>query len=290
MPGVAVGFLKWVGAWLGLGSAIYVLFDRAEKVVQPEVKRRISLWLQNVDSRGAGANWPGDFADVFDPLFGDNYLSWVRVRRSCVASLTATVVAALVVNWKAGPGLYEAIVGAPFASLLWSTVPLVALFSNLVGDYLSIGQSRVVVGWMGKKPSNYAWLGGMLLVDVALTAVIWTAMFVAAGALALEPLVGISLDYRAILLLAVEALLVVVGVSELDTDLAPWFVLLASTYFASFWIWLYLLSASILKAGVRPLRAVFDIKEQPLRSIGYASNLVITAVFLALLAWELVAA
>lgn len=286
-----VDFLKWVAAWLGLGSAIYVLFDRAEKVVKPEVREAISQWLQNRGHGEAAKNWPEAFAKVFDQVFGEKHLSGKCFLRSSAASTAAAIVASLVI-FAVHPALIEPRFEQGLMKGLWETAQLGFLFVglNTLPDYVSLLETRWVLARMRRTPAPVPTLL-LLMLDLLLTTLLIIAFLVV-----LTIFVNIAFGRDWMRLYWIRKVLS----SPLDlakayfvfwrpfsgTPLAP---LAYSTYLTSVWIWLYLLGGLALKTthllglGVRWVGKVFDIKEQPLRSIGLVCNLGITVAFLILL-------
>ena len=76
-------------------GGIWALFDRAEKVVHPKIRERLSDWLTSKTPIQI-ADWPGMFASVFDRVFGEKHLSWKCFRRSAIVSLLSTGIMCLV--------------------------------------------------------------------------------------------------------------------------------------------------------------------------------------------------
>ena len=281
VPGVDL--LKWVAAWLGLGSAVYVLFDRAEKTVTPATRKAISRWLQNLDYGEAVRNWPDAFAKVFDRVFGEKHLSWKCFLRSSVASLVAVSVMWLLVE--ARLEVIPDLCGDLLTNYLIPGV-LASIALNLVPDYVSLLETRALLKLMAKSTVG-VWSPSLVIVDVAATAVIF------ASALFLYELPHLEPELPSV----TERVATAMQDAAVWWDLSRWEegggqyygIYLYSTYFTSVWLWLYLLGGLALKAayflglGVRGLGKVLDVKEQPLRSIGMVCNLGITVVFLVLL-------
>lgn len=71
------------------------------------------------------------------------------------------------------------------------------------------------------------------------------------------------------------------------TRSAPDGIFFYSTFFTSVWVWLYVVSGFALRmtesirTNVSRAKAVLDIDDKPLRSIGFVSNILITAGYIA---------
>ena len=79
-------------AWAGIIAGIWLLFEKTEEAVKPEIKVATARWLQNLDPHHVAKGWPEQFAAVFDSVFGERHLSWTCFRRSCLASLSSVLI------------------------------------------------------------------------------------------------------------------------------------------------------------------------------------------------------
>lgn len=249
--------LTYAGSWVAITGGIWVLFQRAETVLKPEVKAAISQWLRNLNPKTAFANWPSTFAAVFDRIFGERHLSWRCFSRSCAASFLAVIIVTLI--WAAlRPSQFTTFVQYPKHTLLF-TIFLFAALLNLIPDYLSLLETRHIIRWMSKRTSTFRILG-FLTFDLLATAAIFICWLWAAFMLG-------RLSYKGLLR-------------------PPILIFFSSTFFTSVWVWLYALSGSVVKLGkylgisVRGLKAVLDIENKPLRSMGCVAMLLVTIVYL----------
>jgi hypothetical protein len=223
--------LTYAGSWVAITGGIWVLFQRAETVLKPEVKAAISQWLQNLNPATAFANWPATFAAVFDRIFGKRHLSWRCFGRSCIASFVGVIT--LILIW-AGlrPNQFAAVVeGGEHWWLL--TIFGGTVVYNLIPDYLSLLESRFVIHWMSEARFILRILT-FLAIDLVFTAAIFWGVFYALFAL--------------LFLLGGEPTLVIVPIwvvcawLSLTADFAgvpPPAIFFYSTFFTSVWVWLY---------------------------------------------------
>ena len=124
----------------------------------------------NVGEMTTAANqW---FRDLFDAVYGARFWSGKRMLRSFISSIFALVCFTLVIGWEGTifgePDVVDNVIGQIF-------VLLVIFFCNLMGDYLSLQETRWVMDRSqgSKAPTLVLWL----IFDLAAT----TALFVFAA-------------------------------------------------------------------------------------------------------------
>jgi hypothetical protein len=135
------------------------------------------------------------------------------------------------------------------AELSLGAVLVLALAINVVADYLSLLETRLLIGQMHRFRSWPA-QAGVLLLDLALSAaIIWLAIF----AYLRSPLHAGE----------VESFAEILGLFSIFS------VLFYSTFLASVWTWAYVLSTWVMR-GVTRLRlaALLDVENQPIRILG----------------------
>lgn len=290
-------FLRWIAGWLGLGTAVYLLFDRAEHVTKPKIKRGISRWLQNQGHGDAVRNWPDAFIRVFDQIFGEKHLSWKCFRRSCLASVAGVVILSV---FALDAQFWDELPETPAPWLKLILMVLTAVFVNLIPDYLSLLETRYLLSLMRQTDSPIARVL-ILVLDLLAT---WYAFFffllvlyLGAGLLTGDPDAQLQgTEWLILPIFPFGALwMTVTDATQLwGAPEATFFaILIGSTFLTSAWLWLYLAGAGALKLARRmrkgTIRAVsvFDVDRQPLRSIGMVCNLGITAAFAVVLIWQL---
>lgn len=271
--------LAYVGLWATVTGGVWALFARTETVISPEARTAVSRWLRNLDPTGALANWPAAFAAVFDRVFRERHLSWRCFSRSCVASWASVLIVFFV--WGVlRPAQFTALIEDIKQEGLFSYYIYVFLITtgilNLVPDYISLLETRYVIRWMSGERSM-ARILFFLAIDFAFT---FTIAFVAYSLFFIffwrfpvgEALRSFFTDTLAL--------------SSPDYPAFPSGIFFYSTFFTSVWVWLYALSGFIVKlgeylgVGFSWLKAILDIRNKPLRSMGLILDILISIAFL----------
>jgi len=208
----------------------------------------------------------------------ERHLSGKCFRRSSLASLAAVGVITLavlavdasIIRDFGGGG------GGIFVSV--TLLALLSLLINLLPDYLSLYETRLVLGFMAKSKGALRTLA-LLLFDLAATVLI-------------SFLVGFVVMFGLFITIFGDPLTV--------TELAEWFwegltfsgekselgIFIYSTFFTSVWVWLYALSGFLVKGiatsrkGLHFLQRHLNLEEHPLRSMGFVLMLLVTVVYL----------
>ena len=151
------------------------------------------------------------------------------------------------------------------------------MYINLLPDFLSLYETRLVLGFMAKSDGGLRTFA-LLLFDLAATALIsFVGLFVVTFGL----------------------FSFIIGRPIPVTDLAEMFwqgltfsnviagIFIYSTFLTSVWLWLYALSGFLVKAisrsrkGLRFLQRHLNLEEHPRRSMGFVLMLLVTVVYVA---------
>lgn len=282
-------FLLYIGSWLSLTGGIYGLFDKAGKVVHPDTKKASAQWLKNLDLPEELPNWPAIFAETFDSVFTRKHLSWGCFWRSCVASVVAVAIVTLTVAAVGGRSFFREEILESFGGAGRTTFFLFALFTltyNLLPDYLSLFETRLVIGWIGKSNAGLRTLA-LLLFDVAATALIFfvVGLVVMTNLVAIIMSIFISTDVGTLTKMT-EAFWNGLRFSGSTPKAAGLGIFIYSTFFTSVWVWLYALSGFLIKlitrlrGGLHFLQKHLNLEEHPLRSMGLVLILLVTVGYL----------
>jgi hypothetical protein len=148
-------------------------FKEVEEGLSENTKLEIAVWLLGVKTADKVQSWPDTFAKVFDRVFGKNHLSWRCFWRSAIASFTALAVSLMMAST-----LY------PQRKLLGSANELgfllmLALFVNVLPDYVSLLETRYVLGRMGRDDGPISWLCADLILTtlIAVLALVFILFF-----------------------------------------------------------------------------------------------------------------
>lgn len=173
MPGIDFPALQVVlqnnlGWPAGLAVSMFVLTVLAGKLLNPERKDEIALWLMGAQSEDS---WSKSFVSLFDAVFGEWHLSLRCLLCSAVASVLAVAVIWLVMS---NVGMLELRVRS---DLSLGGFLILALAVNVVADYLSLLETRLLLGQMHRIRSPVA-QAGLLVIDLMISAaIIWLAIF-----------------------------------------------------------------------------------------------------------------
>jgi hypothetical protein len=202
----------------GLAVSMFALTLAAGALVRPQHKDSIALWLMGAET---DSNWVRGFVSLFDALFGEKHFTLHCMLRSALASLLAV---ALIWVLMGELGTF----GTRFDTNLSLGGFLIAVLAvNLVADYLSLLETRWLLGWLEKGRSPLVQVG-VLALDLLFSAgIIW---------LALVAYLNSPLNQG-----EVESFAEILGVFSIFS------VLFYSTFLTSIWSWSYILSALVMR-------------------------------------------
>ena len=246
-----------------------MLFVMAEEVLPKNDRDYIAIWLMGADLP-KDLNWPSTFVALFDRVFTEKHLSWECFRRSSKASVVTVVVIMLTVA-AVDASIIENVAEGEAIIVVVLAFVIFTLFFNLLPDYLSLYETRLVLSFMAKSDAGLRTLA-LLVFDLAATVLIsFVVGFLVLGA-------GIFSDAYSVKTVA-EAFW---GGLTFSGDLSLLGIFIYSTFFTSVWLWLYALSGFLVKAiarsrkGLHFLQRHLNVEEHPLRSMGFVLMLLVT--------------
>jgi hypothetical protein len=253
-----------------LAGIVWKFFERVEAVLTDSTKLEIAVWLVGMKQIGPKVEpWPDTFAKIFDRVFGKRHLSWKCLIRSCLASYSVAIIAIGIVVSSSLHAIVTHNREAP-ASVLLRLIPrfvFLALFGNVLPDYISLLETRFALSLMNRFISAWLWMV-IIVADLIITTLI--------------AVVG-----SAVLLFGTDPsgeLIADVGYSSL------FLLWILPAFFTSIWIWLYAGSGFILKAarrydiGFEWFNRKLDIGKKPLQSIGLVAGVLVALVYWAVIA------
>ena len=271
---------------LGLAASVAKTFKWFDGILNDQTRGRLSKWLKNVPGDKQFDAWAAAPSRLIDRLFGERALSWGFFARSCVASLIA--VALMAILSLITIGFKELREG--FSPTVWFTrMTLTAITLNLIPDYFSLLISRGIVRIMSRRSKLSAMLM-LLFADSILTLTLAFAfMFVFGCALqALEHPHGMGYFERTIFDLDILSR---VFVARPLLIMENWFiepmtrVFILASLFTSVWVWLYVLASSSVRIfqKARPawnwLSPYLNIDKDPMGTIGKIAGLILGAAY-----------
>jgi hypothetical protein len=279
-------------AVVGFVVALFVLGDR---VLARDRKRELGGWLiDDLPSDARVDALPKAFIEWFDRLFRTRTIRVLgeklhlpRFWRSALASFLALVAAFIV--WFANKGGFsQPPTGGTNVSLLLLLYGGATIVTNIIPDYLSLVESRFVLGKMSQTRSllgKLAWLG----VDAVATTTIVFCFLWGSGLLLLPLVPEQSLyavgcltretfDFARMVDIAIAGLTFSTPPGTINYDASGIYIF--SSFFTSFWVWLYLGSSLLVRvAGLVPslrafLRRACRVQDYPLRVLAVVSGIV----------------
>ena len=138
-------------------------------MIDPASRKAVTGWLKNLDLP-EGLNWPSMFVTLFDRVFTEKHLSLKCFRRSSVASVAAVVVLTLTVA-VVDASILDDFLGEFGILVSAIIIASLTLFLNLLPDYLSLYETRLVLGFMAKSGGGLR-TAALLAFDLASTTLI----------------------------------------------------------------------------------------------------------------------
>lgn len=274
---------------------VVLLFIFGDRVLARDRRRELGGWL--IDDLPADARvdaLPKAFIEWFDRLFESRAVRVFGVTlhlpsfwRSALASFLA-LVAASVVWFATKGGFSHPPSSGTNISLLLVLYGGATVITNIIPDYLSLVESRLVLGKMSETRS---WIGKLawLAIDAVLTCAIVFFFLWGSGYLLL-PLVPQdslyvvgcltreSFDLSRMIDIAIAGLTFSTPPGTINYDVSS--IYMFSSFFTSFWVWLYLGSSVLVRLatlipGLRGfLRRACRVEDYPLRVLAVVSGLV----------------
>lgn len=281
---------------------VVLLFIFGDRVLARDRRRELGGWL--LDDLPADARvdaLPKAFIEWFDRLFESKAVRVLGIEvhlpnfwRSALASFLALCAAAMV--WFATKGGFSAPpTEGTDVTLLVVMYGGATVITNIIPDYISLVESRFVLGKMSETRS---WLGklALLIIDAILTAAIvfffiWGSGYLLLPLVPQDSLYAVgcltreNFDFARMVDITIAGLTFSTPPGTINYEVSSIYIF--SSFFTSFWVWLYLGSSALVRlAAVIPglrdfLRRACRVEDYPLRVLAIVSGLV--AVVLTLL-------
>jgi len=275
----SLGVVAYLGAWVTTIGGTWFLFEKADETLAPDVRDRLGRWLEGISQGDRVRRWPSHFIVLFDRVFGSRHFSWMCFRRSGVATfLTTWIIGA---SW-IGAHPPDSVSVAGQALLL---ITIGGFFFSLIPDYLSLLETRLILGRLSQGGSTFAWL----VLDTVATTILAGSVYLifvgvneGAGRLlpALQQLatfqisvsVGNTVTERGVITESIYAM-----------PMAPFFY---ATFFTSAWLWMFAAASFLVRTlstvldRITRLRSLLDVREKPGRSLGLAAVVLVTMGYL----------
>ncbi|MEM1363408.1 MAG: tetratricopeptide repeat protein [Pseudomonadota bacterium] len=200
---------------LGLAGAMFALTAFAS-LINPARKKELAHWLMGTQPE---TSWTKGFTALFDGVFGKHHLSLKCFLRSAIASLIAVTLIWLLM------GNAETIGIRVETQMTLGAIVLIGLAINVVAEYVSLLETRILLGRMPKNGWHQA---GVLIFDLIISAaIIWLAIFLYLRSPLHEG--------------EVESFAEILGVFSVFS------VFFYSTFLTSVWTWVYIGSVWLMR-------------------------------------------
>ena len=275
------GPLALLGTWITIIVGLVSLFQKGGEAMTKKSQRVVRNWLLRDNLAEEGANWADSFKSLFDAVFTEHHLSWTCFSRSVLAS--ATIITVLILGM-IGFGITSAhrvaMIGRTDSLLLGLVYGIGFLvLINSVLDYVSLFQTRWIIGWMADANSTAEHLG-FLALDSVLTVGLFT--YSIGGIQAIGAGLFASETVWEVLFWMIPSIIYDFVVNGNPIARASFI----STFFTSIWIWLYAIAGLTLQGstsllgGVEWMRELFDVENRPVQALGLMLAILTTAGFL----------
>lgn len=256
---------------VGLGAIVWKGFGVIENHLNDDAKLKIAIWLLYVHvPLEKMQTWPETFASVFDRVFGQHHVSWKRFWRSAITSYLSVLILGSYLD-----GLRSSL----RSDQIYDTFRY-GFVGNVLPDYVSLLETRYVMGLIRKAESSFLRLA-LILLDFVLTSSI--ALLTAHTILSMW---SVNNDPRR---WDWSWSGVVVSHFMDFHQNHSWIVFVFPAFLTSIWLWLYTGSGFLIRAarrfnvGFGWFNRNFDVEHKPLQSIGLVSGALVALMFWALL-------
>lgn len=235
-------YILWA---LPLAGGIGTIIGLPGLLAFPGPKENLALWL----TAGDNSQWADKFNDMFDRIMGPRHLSLHRFKNSAFA--TAISVAFLYLFMEYGLGLLSSRTDAQIGV---GEVVIFALAINVVADYVSLIETRWLLGRFAAYRNWYVQLA-LLALDLIVSALlIWLAISVFRWLNSDDILMPLEL---------------IAGYTEFS-------IFFYSTFFTSIWAWVFCVSAWTIRvfSGLG-LDRVLDVFGQPFAVLGLIASVLV---------------
>jgi hypothetical protein len=276
----ATSWLLSAGGHIGFGMVLFLsvkkFFEDVEKPLNETTKREIAAWVLGVKPSESIRDWRSTFVNMFNKVFGERHWSWKCFWRSCLFTVTVTLVVMLEAALFAGSsrGSFSPVLRRPSGFALAFAFTILASF---LSDYLSLWKTRFLMN-VGRTERSIVLNFVFLAIDILLTLLLaWCAAFV-----------GSILLVYVFLLLGDDVFVLMYVYGFLHENLtnfkhlklepalfAVWFI---PAFVGRLWFIAYVTSGLLLKYaksldfGFTWFNRRFDVQKQPLHSIGLVAG------------------
>ena len=299
-------FLKDLGiisTGLAVGGAFLAMGWKADGLISKQASNDLSSYLLNPkreQSIKTAYLWPQVFIEFFDLIFGKKHLSFKCFFRSSIATFIAAIICGAVLLILHENSLVEGQENF-FLSFISNEIPelLLAVFIfNVFPDYISLLETRIVIGKIKKTKSTIVQCIWVVFDIVATYFIFMIAMVIATNFIFYGEFFDLFENNILPIVMVISSDFVSLPsfLFEFATKPVPWgewsflAILVWTTFFTSAWVWLYVASqivtrlVSPLRKSVRFILYILPVDTKPLQSV-----CTVMAVLSCLVTWVILA-
>ncbi len=273
-----MGYLVYIGTSCAIVTLIFGLFGLAERVAQEDARIKASLWLLDLELGKGFHQGAMQFAALFDSIYGKNHFSYKCFYLSCFTSTLAVLIITVIV-YLINPEKVYAI--HEKNTLLWIIVLGIAI--NYLPDYFSLLETRWIIKKMGHSPSIYR-LVSLLFIDILLSVLIFSLL---APLFSIFSAIMFAEEFPSVIHYLMLVKVLSYDAARFSGDSLKYGVYFWTTFFTSFWIWIYLLGIGVIRFsrilgfGWKFLRDSFlNIEDKPYESMGFVTSSTVLIILL----------
>ena len=264
--------------WVTVVASLIAFFETLQNGASIDAKKATAFWLRVTTLPNNAISWRTQILLIFDSLFDSRLISRKFLFRSFVATLVGILISAVVIWAFTDVKIYTSKIVFEIIIILF------AMIINLVPDYFSLVETRMVIGEIQKYNSKKS-IVFFCIFDFFLTSAIYFLYL----EIFLQSItfMGISGSINEFLTLhGIHGSNPFHGIFFLTAGLG-----LLSTYLTSIWVWVYSVTGGVFKlisyVGT-PLfflkNRVLDIEKYPFRAMGILSTLIFSFLYMFVIA------
>ena len=271
--------LSYLASMFATSGFVWYLFERTDKIAKEEIRSSATKFLYSLEIGVSLSLWSTHFSHAFDTLFGKKHLSLTCFLRSSIASIFAAILS-FIVYLVIRP---ENVLSKEFFDII-KMLFLAIITINIVMDYVSLLETRWIIKLIGNNPNTIN-IFYLLILDLILTSLIFTIFFILLFPLFTFVFLGEMVSWQQTI--SMFPSVIKNNIFFLGPPPAELGILFYSTFFTSFWVYLYalsclgIISVSKLKKPWAFLKNRFlNIESNPILVIGWFATLLVVIIYL----------
>ncbi len=262
--------LSYFGSFFTAMTTIYFLFDLLEKNTSDDVKLDLSEKLKKIKTYEGLNNWAETFGKAFDKIFGKEFITWEKFIKSSIASYVCLLIC-FTYSYSLNSIYYINLFETYGYFTIFFFLFVFGAWFNLVPDYICLNKTRYLIK-LCEKPLTKGEKVGILLGDIISTYIIFFFSII------FPTIIFVLL--KAIGVIEIALLYLSDSFGNFEPPDIPLSVFLATTYFASIWFYLYLISSRLISCWQFFESFMNKKRNTPFTDLGIISILIVFVIYL----------